>query len=303
VIDKDEKLALANLQARAFFGLTQRDLGRPFKDLDVSFRPVELRSRIEQVHNERHAVSLREVEWRVGADVRYVDVQIAPLVSPIGETVAVGVTFADVTRSRRLQEALQESRRQMESAHEELQSTVEELETTNEELQSTNEELETTNEELQSTNEELETLNEEMHSTNEELETMNDELTERSFELNSVNAFLSAVLASLKAGVIVVNNELVVEAWNEGARELWGLTQDDVLGKHLLNLDIGLPLDELRTPLREALVAEDGRKELSISAINRRGRQIECRISMTPLTNRADGRQGAILMMQPVENE
>ena len=51
VVDRDGKLVLANLQARAFFGLTPRDLGRPFKDLEVSFRPVELRSRIEQVYS------------------------------------------------------------------------------------------------------------------------------------------------------------------------------------------------------------------------------------------------------------
>src|SRR5262249_43919279 len=48
VVDREGNLVLANLQARAFFGLTPRDLGRPFKDLEVSFRPVELRSRIEQ---------------------------------------------------------------------------------------------------------------------------------------------------------------------------------------------------------------------------------------------------------------
>ena len=97
-----------------------------------------------------------------------------------GELVGAGITFTDVTRYRRLQVALQEARRDAETAGEELQATVEELETTNEELQATNEELETTNEELQATNEELETMNEELESTNEELETMNDEIHVRS---------------------------------------------------------------------------------------------------------------------------
>jgi two-component system, chemotaxis family, CheB/CheR fusion protein len=301
VVDKEERLTVANLQARAFFGLTQRDVGRPLKDLDVSFRPVELRSRVEQVGNERHVIALRDVEWRVGADVRYLDVQIAPLISTSGEMLGTGVSFIEVTRYRRLQEALQDSRREMETAYEELQSTVEELETTNEELQSTNEELETTNEELQSTNEELETLNEELHSTNEELETMNDELNDRSLDLNSANAFLSAVLGSLQAGVIVVDKELVVEAWNDGARELWGLAQDEVLGKHLLNLDIGLPLEQIRKPLREAVAAPDGQQELTLSAVNRRGREVELKISMTPLSSPSDGQRGVILMMQPFD--
>src|SRR5262249_61882443 len=104
------------------------------------------------------------------------------------------------------------------------------LETTNEELQSTNEELETTNEELQSTNEELETMNEELQSTNEELETMNDELNDRSLDLNEMNSFLNAILGSIQAGVVVVDRDLVVNAWNEGANDLWGLAGAEVLG-------------------------------------------------------------------------
>ncbi len=298
IVDRDGTLALANLQARALFGLTPRDLGRPFKDLEVSFRPVELRSRIEQVYSERHIISLRDVEWRPGPDARYVDVQIAPLVASTGELVGAGITFTEVTRYRRLQQALEDSKREIETAYEELQSTNEELETTNEELQSTNEELETTNEELQSTNEELETMNEELQSTNEELETMNDELNDRSMDLNSVNAFLNAILGSIRAGVVVVDHELVVTSWNDTAHDLWGLRGDEVVGKHFLNLDIGLPVGELRLPLRETLAGEDGR-ELTVSGRDRRGRAVALRIALMPLVRGAGTPNGVIMLMRP----
>jgi two-component system, chemotaxis family, CheB/CheR fusion protein len=300
VVDRQGVLALANMQARAFFGIAPTDIGRPFQDLEISFRPVELRSRMEQVYAERHLISLRDVEWRVDGETRYVDVQITPLVASTGEIVGVGVTLADVTRYRRLQDALEESKREMETAYEELQSTVEELETTNEELQSTNEELETTNEELQSTNEELETMNEELQSTNEELETMNDELNDRSIELNQANAFLGTVLTSLQAGVVVVNTELIVQAWNAGARELWGLTPDEVVGRHLLNLDIGLPLDQVQKPVREALSGDGGgSRELVLEAVNRRGRDVIVRVGVTPLSDDGGAVHGVILLMQP----
>jgi two-component system CheB/CheR fusion protein len=192
----------------------------------------------------------------------------------------------------------------METAYEELQSTVEELETTNEELQSTNEELETTNEELQSTNEELETTVEELQSTNEELETMNDELQERTTELNETNAFLDAVLGSLEAGVVVLNGDLEVEAWNRGARELWGLAADETVGRHFLNLDIGLPTEMLRNPIRSALAMKDGQPEhVRLEAVNRRGRQIDCLVSLTPL-RRPDGtNHGVIVMMQAADSD
>ena len=151
--------------------------------------------------------------------------------------------FHDVTDARRLQDELEHANRQLETAYEELQSTNEELETTNEELQSTVEELETTNEELQSTNEELETMNEELQSTNDELQTINDELRERTAELDDANAFLEAILTSLRAGVAVVDRDLQVQVWNQRAEDLWGLRRDEAVGQHFLNLDIGLPTD------------------------------------------------------------
>jgi two-component system CheB/CheR fusion protein len=296
-LDREGKLALANLQARVQFGITPRDLGRPIQDLEISFRPLELRSRIEQAYVERHSVSLRDVEWRTQHETRFLDIQVTPLTGPTGEVVGCSVAFTEVTRYRRLELALQEAKREAENAYEELQSTVEELETTNEELQATNEELETTNEELQATNEELETTNEELQSTNEELETMNAELHQRGIELNSANAFLEAVLTSIRAGVVVVDGELRVLTWNSGARDLWGLTQDEVVGQHLLNLDIGLPVDRLRAPIRSVLADGDRQQDVVLHATNRRGRAVVCRVNVAPLGN--DGQNvGAILMMQ-----
>jgi two-component system CheB/CheR fusion protein len=302
VIDRAGRLAAANMQARMLFGLGQRDIGSLIQDLEVSYRPIELRSRIEQVYSERHAISLRDVEWHAGAEVRIVDVLVAPLTSLTGELLGVTVTFSDVTRYRRLQEALQESKRDLETAYEELQSTVEELETTNEELQSTNEELETTNEELQSTNEELETMNEELQSTNEELETINDELQQRTDELNDVNSFLEGVLGSLTSAVLVVDRELRVTAWNDASRELWGLRADEVHGQHLLNLDIGLPLGELRQPVRDALEGTPS-DDLVLDAVNRRGRRVRTRLRFAPLASDGQAVRGAIVMMEVVAEE
>jgi two-component system CheB/CheR fusion protein len=297
VIDSDGNLVLANLQARMFFGLSPTDVGKPIQDLEISYRPVELRSRIEQAYADRHAISLRDIEWRTGDEVRYVDVQVSPLIQSSGEFVGCAVMFTDVTRYRRLQQALTDSKRDADIASEELQSTVEELETTNEELQSTNEELETTNEELQSTNEELETMNEELQSANEELATINDELQERTDELNDVNAYLESVLGSLVSAVIVVDRNFQIQGWNSHARELWGLNEDEVRGSHLLNLDIGLPVDRLREPLKAILTGESTNGELVLPAVNRRGRPVETHVTFSPLARNGDEIRGAIMLM------
>ena len=165
--------------------------------------------------------------------------QVTPLVTDEGEVGGISVSFADITRHRALHSDLEQARREVETAHEELQSTVEELETTNEELQSTNEELETMNEELQ--------------STNDELQSANEELRLRGDQLNEVNAFLESILTGLKRAVIVVDHLLVVQVWNDLAEGLWGLRPEEVVGRHLTSLDIGLPVADLRGPVQRVV--------------------------------------------------
>jgi two-component system, chemotaxis family, CheB/CheR fusion protein len=298
VVDAAGIVTVINDRARSLFGLRASDVGRPLKDLQLSYRPVELRSLIEKAETERRPVVVKEIDWATHkGETRWLDLHVAPLIDQSGGTTGTILTFTDMTAHRRLQRELEESHQELETAYEELQSTNEELETTNEELQSTVEELETTNEELQSTNEELETMNEELQSTNEELQTMNDELRTRGDELNSANAFLNAILASLQGGVAVVDRELRVVAWNQQAEDLWGLRETEVAGRQFLNLDIGLPVDQLRTLLRKCISSESDGERVSLDAVNRRGKPIRCQVTCTPLRGTNEEMRGAILLM------
>jgi two-component system CheB/CheR fusion protein len=298
VVDEDGTLVLANESARTLFGIRGDDVGRPIQDVSVSYKPVELRSRIEQAYAEQRVVSIRNVEWTTAGERRWFDIQIQPLSGEGGRRIGVAISFLDVTAPRRLQQELQHANEELEAAYEELQSTNEELETTNEELQSTVEELETTNEELQSSNEELETMNEELHSTNEELQTINDELHTRSDELHRVNALLESILRSMQGGVVVLDRELQVLLWNARAEELWGLRRDEVVGRYFLNLGIGLPVDQLQQPLRSALGAGGGASEVTLAAVDRRGRTVQCRVRVVPLHANERESGGAILLME-----
>jgi two-component system CheB/CheR fusion protein len=304
VVDVNGALVFANDRARTLFALSSVDIGRPIQDLKISYRPVEIRSCIDQAYVERLPILLRDVEWQsAGGDTRWFDVQVAPLLDTIGAVIGSGIAFTDVSTSKRLQRELERANQELETAYEELQSTNEELETTNEELQSTVEELETTNEELQSTNEELETINEELQSTNEELQTINEELRQRSDELNAVNAFLESILTSLRGGVAVVDSDLKVLVWNERADDLWGLRADEVIGRNFLGIDIGLPVERLKQPLRECLTGEHDHIELRLEATNRRGRPIQCRVTCSPLFGQKQIVRGAIVVMEDVSVE
>ena len=249
VVDRGGFLTRINQAARVMFGLGPSEIGRPFHDLDLSYRPVDLRSALEQAYLNGSGVQVGRVPWTTAAGgMRTLDISVTPVIGPGGRPLGATISFADATRSAQVDEEYERSKVQLETAYEELQSTVEELETTNEELHSTNEELETTNEELQSSNEELETMNEELQSTNDELETMNDEQVQRSTELDRVNLFLEGILSSIGVGVAVLDNDQRVQVWNGNAEEQWGLRADEVEGQHFLGLDIGLPVEHLRTP-------------------------------------------------------
>jgi two-component system CheB/CheR fusion protein len=213
VVDSEGRLAAVNHAARELFRLRTEDVGRPLQDLEVSYRPLELRSLIDQVHDEPRALVEREVEWPAPAGEirRYYDVQVAPLTDETGGPAAISVTFTDVTRYRLLHEELDSARQELETAYEELQSNVEEL------------------------------------------ETMNDEPRERTDEASQVNAFLRSILASIHQSVIVVDGEFRIRAWSRAAAELRGPREAEVLGQHLFNLDIGLATADLRGPIKNVL--------------------------------------------------
>jgi two-component system CheB/CheR fusion protein len=301
VIDGSGRLALVNRRAERTFGVSQRDVGRPFQDLEISYRPVELRASIAEALDSRQPVWLRGVERRMpGQEPQMFDIVVLPVTGEDGALLGSTVIFDDVTQYRRLQRELEFANRQLETAYEELQSTNEELETTNEELQSTVEELETTNEELQSTNEELETMNEELQSMNDELHSTNEELRTSTEEVGALNQFMGGVLSSFRAGVVVVDPDLRVLVWNSAAEDLWGLRQDEVQGQHLLNLDIGLPLSQLHPLLRRQISGDGGTHEtVEIDATNRRGRPVRIRVTVSAFSQAPGERGGAVVLMDP----
>ncbi|WP_329400300.1 CheR family methyltransferase [Streptomyces melanogenes] len=299
-LDSDGTVVAVNSQARIQLGLTTSDIGRPFQDLEVSYRPVELRSLIDQSMHERRTLRVNRVERRAAEEVQYCDILIQPLSGPSGLHVATVISFTDVTVATHLKAEVKRVREELETAYEELQSTNEELETTNEELQSSIEELETTNEELQSTNEELETTNEELQSGNEELETMNEEMRIRTDELDEARAFLEAVLTSIAAGVVVLGKDLKVKSWNRGAVDLWGLRADEVLEQFFFDLDFGLPTKELRSVVERCMATRSRSGPVSVEALSRIGRPITCDVFFSPF---GGNHGGVVMMMEESRND
>jgi len=301
VIDALGVLVSANQVARRLFNIPPGDLGRPLKDLELSYKPIDLRTPIDRAFRERRASSSSAVEFASGdGQARLYDVHIGPLIDDDGSVVGTSASFIDVTQMTLLRAEVERSKQDVETAYEELQSSNEELETTNEELQSTVEELETTNEELQSSNEELETMNEELESTNAELQSINTDLRIRTEEVNKLNTFLRAITGIIDVGAAVLDAGSKIQVWNERASDLWGMRSDEVVGQGFFDLDIGLPSRDLRSMIRSVMRGNPAHDEATVEAINRRGKSARFKVSAYALS---DGQKsgGVVLVMEELE--
>ncbi|HTE54599.1 MAG TPA: CheR family methyltransferase [Kofleriaceae bacterium] len=286
VLDPTGRIGVINHKAILLFNLSSSDLGKPIQDLELSYRPADLRSMMDEALASRLPVHRQNVEYKDGRGGLYLDVAVAPILRN-GLLVATAITFTDVSHHHKLQENLQRFSENLETAYEELQSA--------------NEELETTNEELQAANEEMETINEELRSANEELEGANQALRMHEGELNQANGFLNAVLSSLRAGLAVLNEDLIVGAWNDLAVEMWGLRAEEVVGRAFVALDIGLPVGDLIGPIRAFIAQPNGKNEsrdLIMKAVNRRGRSFDCRLVISRLAPDGERGKGVCILME-----
>src|SRR5437762_2211984 len=175
-----------------YFGPIDRYLkvaaGEASRDLFAMARDglrTRLRAAVHQASREQVRVALGGAQMDRNGESVAVSVAVQPLQTEDARFLLVsfsdepelkksgkGATeAADPPRVAQLEQELDATRKELESA-------IHDLGETNDELTSTNEEAMSVNEELQSTNEELETSKEELQSLNEELTALNTQLTE-----------------------------------------------------------------------------------------------------------------------------
>ncbi len=261
VVDERGHLVLANAEARRLFGLGNGDVGRVLQDLELSYRPVELRSPLEEAYATRSPVLLKDVDWRgAGGQGRKLEIHVVPLLDPKASILGASVSFHDRTQSHQLQLTLERTHRELETAYEELQST------------------------------------------NEELRTLNDQLQQSSDELNLINVYLESILSSLRSAVVVLDRNMQVRIWSPKAEDLWGARASETRGQAFLDLDIGLPVLELREPLSRCLEGRSAPETTTVlDGVNRRGKPIRCQVQCMTLHS-GEGVAGVILLIDETEH-
>ncbi|MFD1613066.1 CheR family methyltransferase [Sphingomonas tabacisoli] len=221
---------------------------------------LDLRSAIHRAGEEMRRIETPPVPMRDNGDSALVKMIVEPIVEN-GDLTAIMVVFQNAgplpespaTMGGQSDEHVERLEAELRLTKERLQATIEELESTNEELKSSNEEYQSINEELQSANEELETSKEELQSVNEELQTVNAELGHRVADLARANSDLKNLLESTQIATIFLDNELRVRSFTPAATDVF----------HLLDTDVGRPIEHLGSRVPYPELSEDVRKVLT----------------------------------------
>jgi two-component system CheB/CheR fusion protein len=99
----------------------------------------------------------------------------------------------------------------------------------------------------------------------------------------------------------VVDADQRIQVWNRRAEDLWGLRAGEVVGRLFPNLDIGLPIVQVQPRLRAAFQGQS--EELTVEAVNRRGRTVQVRVACSPMAtstdDSTDGDHGVVIVMEP----
>ncbi|HEY6591412.1 MAG TPA: PAS domain-containing protein [Actinomycetota bacterium] len=95
----------------------------------------------------------------------------------------------------------------------------------------------------------------------------------------------------------VLDPELRVLVWNHGFEELWGVREAEVQGQPFLDLDIGLPVDQVQPALQVAMSDGNGSQSTVLQATNRRGKTVTCRVTCSPLVGSDKTVRGVIVVV------
>lgn len=102
---------------------------------------------------------------------------------------------------------------------------------------------------------------------------------------------LGNLIGSAKLGYIEANNELMVNSWNLGAKEIFGYREDDAVGKALYDL-IPVTRRELNGCNKTSL--------LSCSHVNINGEEIPCDIFYAPIMNFQGEKLGVAVLAKDI---
>lgn len=257
----NEAMELIHLvgDSEGFFRLPSGKLTNDVTKMAHKDLAIPVATGLQKAFKERRELTYSNIHVRREGKTDLVLMHIRPLPEKKGQESLVAILIepspsvsetghratATFDLDREAEQRIQDLEQELQFTRENLQATVEELETSNEELQATNEELLASNEELQSTNEELQSVNEELYTVNAEYQSKINELTDLTGDLDNL-------LTSSHVATIFLDEKLRVRRFTPPVTRVF----------HILNSDIGRPLEHINHQLLLSDLADKARQVL-----------------------------------------
>jgi two-component system CheB/CheR fusion protein len=246
-----------------YFGPIDRYLkvaaGEASRDLFAMARDglrTRLRAAVHQASREQVRVVLGGAQMDRNGEAVAVSVSVQPIETEDAKFLLV--SFSDEPERKKSGKAAAEAadpprvaqlEQELDATRKELESAIHDLGETNDEVTATNEEAMSVNEELQSTNEELETSKEELQSLNEELTALNSQLSETIEHQRATANDLRNTMNSSEIAMLFLDGNLEIRLFTPAAKTMF----------RVIASDIGRPLADLARRINDPhLLADAG---------------------------------------------
>ena len=113
IVDASGVIVSISAGAREQLGLGTPDIGRSLQELEISYRPVDLRSAMDRVIGEKREVVLKEIHHFVAGHPRFFEVTVAPIFDESRTMLGMRIVFSDSTAFHHLQSELTASKQEL----------------------------------------------------------------------------------------------------------------------------------------------------------------------------------------------
>jgi two-component system CheB/CheR fusion protein len=107
----------------------------------------------------------------------------------------------------------------------------------------------------------------------------------------------------MAGGIVVLDEAHMIRSWNRWSENTWGVRAEEAMGTKFEALDIGLPVRKLRDAISDVELGRSEHVDKMLEGVDRRGRQILCRIRVSALTDDEGASHGLVLIFQDITDE
>ena len=104
----------------------------------------------------------------------------------------------------------------------------------------------------------------------------------------------------MSQSLIVLDGGYNITAWNPADEKMWGIKQNDAIGKNIFSLDMGTRIQGLRQKIEQAIESRTTYRRAALEYTAPSGEKRLMELTIVPLINTDGKSMGAMLLSQDI---